>query len=191
VADIEVREATPEDMEWVRGRVLESSAFSIPHLRDVPAEMVREAAEDDFERLLNSEDRLVILIAESASGERMGVLILNLDHRSDATGEPQSLIEDLDVEPRFWGTPAVGYLVRRAAQVTARHGLRYMVGLVSEGNRRTLVKAKRLGFTVERFHLAMGCTPEGPAPMPGREAEKKAHDISRRKRLKKFGRSLD
>jgi hypothetical protein len=184
--EIQIRTATPDDMAWIRERVLESSVFSIPFGRDVPNELVRQAAEEDFDRLLEDPDKVVFLLAVNENSERMGLLVLNLDHRSDATGEKQSLIEDLDVVPEFWGTAAVSRLVHRAAQVTAEHGLKYMVGHVSEGNRRTLLKARRLGFQVERFHLAMGCTTEGPAPMPGRKDSQKAHDVSRRERRKRL-----
>lgn len=185
MSDIIVRDARPDDLDWLRERVIESSVFSIPFGRDVSNTQVMVAADEDFSRLLREEDHVAMLIAENADGERMGFLLLNLEHTSDATGEPQTLIEDLDVEPRFWGTPAVSRLVTRAAQVTAENGLRYMVGHVSEGNRRTLLKSRRLGFQVERYHMAMGCTPEGPAPMPGRADDQKAHDISRKERRKK------
>jgi hypothetical protein len=185
VTEVRVRDATPDDLEWLRERVVDSSVFSIPYGRDVSNTQVMLAADEDFSRLLAEEDHVAMLIAENEDAERMGFLILNLEHTSDATGERQSLIEDLDVEPRFWGTPAVNRLVKRAAQVTAEHGLPYMVGHVSEGNRRTLLKSLRLGFQVERYHMAMGCTPDGPAPMPGRDESERAHDISRKQRRAK------
>lgn len=182
--EITVREATESDLDWVRERVLESSAYSIPYCRDVASALVREAADEDFDRVLAERDHMVFLIAENQDKERMGLLILNLNHTSDATGEKQSLIEDLDVEPRFWGTPAVNRLVHRAAQVTAEHGLTYMVGHVAAGNRRTLLKARRLGFQIERYHLVMGCDPDGPAALPGRDEAERTHDLSRRSRRK-------
>lgn len=180
--EISVREATEADLEWVRERVLESSAYSIPYCRDVANSLVREAAEEDFERILAEREHIVFLIAENQESVRMGLLILNLNHTSDATGERQSLIEDLDVEPKFWGSPAVNRLVHRAAQVTAEHGLTYMVGHVAVGNRRTLLKARRLGFQIERYHLVMGCDPDGATVLPGRDEAEKAHDLSRRVR---------
>jgi len=179
---ITVREALETDFDWLRERVVESSVYSIPHVRDVPNDLVRQAANEDFDRVLAESDHVVFLIAQNQHQERMGLLILNLDHRSDATGERQSLIEDLDVEPRFWGTAAVSYLVKRAAQVTAENGLEYMVGRVSVGNRRTLLKSLRLGFQIERYHFCMGCDPTGPVPLPGRDAEQRAHDVSRNQR---------
>ncbi len=182
MSEITVREALDSDQDWLLERIVESSVYSIPYGRDVTNELVREAARDEFHRLMEDKENLVMLVAENEEKERMGLLFLNLRHRSDATGEAQSLIEDLDVEPRFWGTPAVSRLVHRAAQVTAENGLKYMVGHISEGNRRTLLKSLRLGFQIERYHLAMGCSEEGPAPMPGRKESERAHDVSRRKR---------
>lgn len=185
MADITVREAVQEDLDWVMERIIESSVYSIPHGRDIPNETVKRIARSEFIELMQGEDKVVVLIAENQEGERMGLLLLNLSRRNDATGEKQSFIEDLDVDPRFWGTPAVNRLVKRAAQVTAENGLRYMVGHISEGNRRTLVKAKRLGFQVERYHLAMGVTEAGPGPLPTRDEEEKAHDQSRTERRAK------
>lgn len=182
--EITVRIAEESDLEWVRLRVLESSAYSIPYSRDVESRLVRLAAEEDFDRVLAERENMVFLIAENSEKERMGVLILNLNHTSDATGERQSLIEDLDVEPRFWGSPAVNRLVHRAAQVTAENGLTYMVGHVAVGNRRTLLKAQRLGFEIERYHMVMGCEPDGPVPLPGRSDNDKTHDSSRLARRK-------
>jgi hypothetical protein len=179
---ITVREATEDDFPWMRERVVESSAYSIPYGRDVSNDLVRVCANEDFDRLVSERDHMVFLVACNEHSERMGLLILNLAHRSDATGEPQSLIEDLDVEPRFWGTAAVSYLVKRAAQVTAENGLGYMVGHVSVGNRRTLLKSLRLGFQIERYHFCMGCDPSGPTPMPGRAESQRAHDVSRAQR---------
>lgn len=179
---VTVREAQDCDMEWLRYRVLESSAYSIPICRDVPNATVRAAAEEDFERVLADREHMVFLVAQNQQGERMGLLILNLNHTSDATGERQSLIEDLDVDPAYWGTPAVSRLVHRAAQVTAEHGLQYMVGHIAVGNRRTLLKARRLGFEIERYHMVMGCDSTGSVPLPGRSESEKAHDVSRRSR---------
>ena len=182
MSEVCVRDAGPEDLDWLRERVVASSVYSIPHSRDVANSDVMSVADEDFSRLLREQDHVAMLIAENQEGERMGFLLLNLEHTSDATGEPQSLIEDLDVDPRFWGTPAVNRLVKRAAQVTAEHGLKYMVGHVSEGNRRTLLKSLRLGFQIERYHMVMGCDANGKAPLPGRAEEQKAHDVSRKKR---------
>ena len=187
MSEITVREATESDLDWLRKRIVASSVFSIPHCRDVSNEDVQSAAEEDFARLLREEDHVAMLIAVNEEGERMGFLLLNLDHTSDATGERQSLIEDLDVDPKYWGTPAVSRLVKRAAQVTAENGLKYMVGRVSEGNRRTLLKSLRLGFTVERYHMVLGASPEGRVPLPGRPEGEKAHEVSRKKRRKQRG----
>ena len=104
MSEITVREATEGDLDWLRKRIVASSVFSIPHCRDVSNEDVQSAAEEDFARLLREEDHVAMLIAVNEEGERMGFLLLNLDHTSDATGERQSLIEDLDVDPKYWNT---------------------------------------------------------------------------------------
>lgn len=181
-SSIRVREDRPDDLEWVKERITASSVFSVPYGRDIPNSVVAEAASRDFDRLMQDRENTIILIAENESQDRMGVLVLNLSHVSPLTRERQSLIEDLDVDPKFWGTAAVGHLVRRAAQVTAEHGLNRMVGRVSAGNRRTLVKSLRLGFEVESYHLSIGCDQNGSRRMPGRPDSEKAHLLSRKRR---------
>ena len=171
-------------MAWIRDRIRASSLFSIPIYRDVPNHLVEQLALKSFDELMEGKDKIVILIAENVDLEKMGLLVLNLSYRSEMTGEHQSLIEDLDVDPRFWGTPAVARLCNRAAQVTAKHHMRYMTGFVAAGNRRTLLKSLRLGFELERYHLVTACDKDGLAPMPGRQDSQKAHDVSRKSRRK-------
>lgn len=176
---ITIREATEADQQWIMERAVASSVYGIPHVRDISNNEVRLAAEAGFPDFLTRNPSVVGLVAQNQDSERMGMLLLNLGHRSDSTGEPQSLIEALDVESRFWGTPAVDELIKRAAQVTAENGLRYMVGLVAEGNTRAMQKGLRLGFQLERYHICMGCDELGPTPLPAREDSQKAHDTSR------------
>lgn len=184
MTDIEIREARLEDIPWVRDLAVRSVVFGIPGGRDIPnAEVqahVRRTLED-LEFTFRSDPSFRVLVAtDAATGERLGYLMLDLSHEEASTGERQSLIHDLAVEPAHWGRYVVHRLVRRAAQVTHAKGLRFMIGEVTADNRRTLVQALRLGFEVERHQIVMQCGPEGPLPMPGRPAEERAHDRSRR-----------
>lgn len=174
--------ARPGDARWLRELYIESSLYSVGHGRDISNEEVRRQAGQDLDQVLEEDPCAVLVAFEVETRERMGFLVLNLGGQCGMTSEPVSLIDSLGVEPRFWGTPTVSRLVKKAAQVTHQAGIRYMLGFVSEGNRRTLLKAIRLGFEVEQYHLAMACGPEGPETMPGRSEEEKAHEVSRAER---------
>lgn len=180
-----VREVERSDFPWLKRLAVQSSVYGIPHNRSIPNSAVQARARqrlEELERKVPPDFR--ILVAED-DGRRLGYLMLDLADVSSSTGERQSLIHDLAVEPDYWGKRVVHLLVNRAAQITAEHGLDYMVGEVSADNRRTVVQAGRLGFCVERLQIAMRCTAEGSGPMPGRPDAEKAHDQSRRRRRKK------
>lgn len=187
--DIEIREVRLEDLPWVRSLAARSVAFGIPGGRDIPEEEVRRHVQrtlQDLEiTLLGDPDFRILVACNAATREPLGYLMLDLSHVEASTGERQSLIHDLAVEPRHWGRYVVHRLVRRASQVTAARGLKYMVGEVTADNRRTLVQALRLGFEVERHQIVMRCGPEGPLPMPGRPAAERAHDRSRDRRRRR------
>lgn len=182
--DIEVREARLEDVPWIRGLAVRSVIYGISTARDIPEADVQDHVRRtlaDLEFTYRRDPTFRILVAEdSATGERLGYLMLDLAHEEASTGEKESLIHDLAVEPKHWGRYVVHRLVKRAAQVTHEHGLRFMIGEVTADNRRTLVQALRLGFEVERHQIVMQCGEEGPRPMPGRPDAEKAHERSRR-----------
>lgn len=181
--DIEVREARLEDVPWIRGLAARSVIFGIPSGRDIPEAEVQEHVRRtlaDLEFTYRRDPSFRILVAlDATTQERLGYLMLDLAHEEASTGERQSLIHDLAVEPKHWGRYVVHRLVKRAAQLTHERGLRYMIGEVTADNRRTLVQALRLGFEVERHQIVMQCGSEGPRPMPGRPEEERAHDRSR------------
>lgn len=183
--EIAVRKVRPGDSRWLKELVVESALYSVAHARDISNAEVRvQAAEDLAESLAN--DRVEILIAYNAeTRERMGFLILTLDVRCAVTGEAMSLIDSLGVDPRFWGTPTVSRLVKRAAQLSHEHGIGLMSAFITSDNRRTMLKALRLGFEIEQAHLAAACGPDGVEPMPGREERERAHDVSRHERIRR------
>lgn len=160
----------------------ESSLYNIPYGRDVSHEEVRQAARRDFQAVTEGVDDLVILVAEDENFERLGSLLLQLHCCSPVTGEPQSQVYSLVIDPKHWGGPAPRLLVKEAAKITGLAGYRYMVGQVTADNKRMKLKAERMGFEVEGYEIVMACTLEGPAPMPGRPENLRAHDLSRRQR---------
>ncbi len=162
---VQVHLARAEDLAWIRDLAVRSVVHGIPESRDVSPEQVQERARallDDLEGTFQSDPTLLILVAcESATGRAMGYLMLDLAHREAATGEPQAMIHDLAVEPRDWGRRVPHRLVREAAREAHHRGLRYLAGEVTASNRRALVQALRLGFTIERHQIAARCGPNG------------------------------
>lgn len=180
---IEIRDALDEDMRHVRRLALESCLHGVPYGRDITNRAVKARARESVKQII-PDDVTQILVAYDAddNDKFMGYLILELDSIEGSTGERQSLIYDLAVHPKYWGTPAVGYLVREASRRTAHAGLRYMIGEVSAHNDRTYLQALRLGFELERFQIVMACSEDGPTPMPGRPDDEKHYAQSRKKK---------
>lgn len=179
---ISVRKARTTDLGWLGQLMEESSLYNIPYGRDVSHEEVRAAARRDFEALSEGADDIVILLAENENHERLGAILLQLHCCSPVTGEPQSQVYSLVVDPKHWGGAVPRLLVHEAAKITGESGYRYMVGQVTADNKRMKLKAERMGFEVEGYEIVMACSLDGPAPMPGRPDSLRAHDLSRRQR---------
>ena len=184
--EIFIRKADEEDFSYVRRLMIESSIYNVPVNRDIPNRAVkatvRSTADQVLDRARQSDDFVVLVAEDRDSGERMGYLLLDLNHTEPSTGERQGYIFDLGVEERFWGTQAGPMLTRKAAALSGQAGHRYVTAEITAANRRSYLKSLRMGFVVERYKIAMACTPEGPTKMPGRPAKERAHDHSRSKR---------
>jgi ribosomal protein S18 acetylase RimI-like enzyme len=157
--------ATPADLDFVRELDVASMATSIPHTRAVDAEAVRAAARaawDDADTRRALAAQYVTLVAEQVGDDgaprRIGFLRLDLDAVEPSTGEPQGFIQQLAVAPEAWGAGAAQALVRHASALCAERGLRYLVGVVSTSNERTLrVALGALDFEVERYQIVRRC----------------------------------
>lgn len=182
---IGVRDATDRDLRFVRKLALESALHGVPYGRDISNRAVKARARESVEHLVPDEETEILVAFDEDSGKGMGYLILDLTSIEGSTGERQSLIYDLAVHPKHWGTPAVSYLVREAARRTHRAGLKYMIGEVSAHNDRTYLQALRIGFELERFQIVMACSEKGPEKMPGRPDQEKHYAQSRKKKRSK------
>ncbi len=186
---IEIREATAEDHAWLKRLIVKSSVYGVPYGRDIPNQVVkakaRQGAQEVIARSVSDPNFQALIAFDVESGDRLGYYFLDYSHIEPSTGEPQSHIFDMGVEEDYWGSQTGPSMVKDAAKRTGRAGLRYMRAEISADNRRSLLKAMRMGFELERYQLVMACTPEGRAKMPGRSDSQKAHLVSRRKRGKK------
>ena len=179
---IGIRDATDKDMRFVRRLATDSALHGVPYGRSISNAAIKARVRDSISAIEPSEETAVLIAFDQETKRPVGYLILELYDIEDSTGERQSLIYDLAVHPRHWGTPAVRYLVREAARRTAKAGLQYMIGEVSAHNDRTYIQALRLGFELERFQIVMACSEDGPEPMPGRPEEQKHYAQSRTKK---------
>lgn len=181
---IEIRRARPSDLPGIRRLTLETAAYSIPEGRDIPNQVVVERAGQPLEGLADAlrRPRDVAVVVATEGEELVGFLILEFNHLEETTGEKQSYIYNLVVDPRHWGIYLGQRLVLEAARLTHRRGYRYMTARVSACNERTLLPALKMGFEIERYQLVMACGPEGPQPMTGRAPEERAYALSRLRR---------
>ena len=162
-APIEVREATPADLEFVRRLDIEVAGDGIPSTRDLTADEARRlaaASYDDPDVVRALAERFVTLIAEERTEggvERLGFIRLDLASIEPSTGEPQCFIDQLAVVRAHWGRRVARRLVEGAARLAAERGLTYLVGVVSATDTWTLDHALSLGFAVERHQIVMRC----------------------------------
>ncbi len=177
-----MRDANDGDLRFVRRLAEESAVYGIPYGRDIKNSAVQARARQGVRNLEPGSDLIFLVAYHEADQRPLGYLILQLREEEPSTGELQSMIYDLAVSPRYWGTGAVRELVLAACRRTAQEGLPYMVGEVSAHNERTYLQALRLGFELERLRIVMHCSEEGPIPMPGRATQEKAYEDSRRSR---------
>lgn len=182
---IGVRDATDRDMRFVRRLAVDSALHGVPYGRSITNAAIKARVRDSVAKIEPNDETTILVAYDEENEKPMGYLILELYCIEESTGERQSLIYDLAVHPKHWGTPAVGELVREAARRTARAGLQYMIGEVSAHNDRTYLQALRLGFELERFQIVMACSEEGPEPMPGRPDSEKQYAQSRREKRSK------
>lgn len=176
------RAESPEDFAFIVDLAVRSVLYGVPSTRDVKEESIQKKARESLQDL----DRQPVVPLIAWEGERrVGYLILELNQRDPFSGECQTFIYDLAVEPDRWGAYVVHRLVAEAARVTASQGERFMQGEVTRDNLRTLVQARRLGFVIERVRVGIGCGPEGRVPLERREET--AYTASRKKKKTRLG----
>lgn len=180
--EIAVRDATDSDLRFVRRLAQDAILHTIPYSRATPNSAVQARARENLRDLKPDDDTLILIAYQLANDRPVGYLILELNDIDVCTGDRQSYIFDLAVDQRYWGTPAVRHLVHEASRRTAKAGLTHMSGEITAHNQRTYLQALRLGFELERFKIVMGCSEDGPAPLPSRDDSERAYQASRSER---------
>lgn len=181
---IAVRRARITDIPFIRRLTLETLEFGIPEERDISNKQVKINSLpflQDLETFLHRKKDVAFLVAadDEKDDQPVGFLMLEFNHVEDSTGEPQTYVANLAVDPEYWGRYVVNLLVREAAKLSGQKGYKYMSSKISASNQRTVLQALRLGFQIERYQMTLACTPEGIVKMPGRPLSEKAHALSR------------
>ncbi|MEW6279884.1 MAG: GNAT family N-acetyltransferase [Candidatus Eremiobacterota bacterium] len=151
-----IRLARPQDAPFIRELASSSILSSLPPSRSVDPEQAAayvRSAYDDLEEVLRTDRNLLLLIAEDEARQPIGYLMVELDHVEPSTGEKQAFIVDLAVVPDRRGRFSTNKLVRKACQLCRARGLKYLVGMVSVNNQRTLDLSRHLDFEVERVQI--------------------------------------
>jgi ribosomal protein S18 acetylase RimI-like enzyme len=158
-----IRLARAGDAPVLRELAVECIVSGIPAHRDATPDEVRAyctQAYENLEEMLKNRN-FVILVEEQtlAEGKAItGYLMLDFGHVEPSTGEPQCFIVDLGVRPDKRGHFATHRLIKKASQLAAARGLKYLVGMVSSSNKRTLqLGLKALDFEVERVQIVRRC----------------------------------
>lgn len=153
--------AQAKDVTAIRELAKNCIVSSIPSTRDAQPEEVQSFCEANYRDLaetLKSDRNFLILVEEDSSQEITGYLMLDFGHVEASTGERQCFIVDLGVRQDRRGRFATHRLIKKASQLVKAKGLKYLVGVVSSNNDRTLqLGLKALDFEVERVQIVRRC----------------------------------
>ncbi|MBX3165825.1 MAG: GNAT family N-acetyltransferase [Candidatus Eremiobacteraeota bacterium] len=150
-----IRMAKAADVPAIRELAQICITAGIPATREAtPAQVQAYAAEcyEDMEDMLRQSG--FIILVEETHGEITGYLMLDFSHVEPSTGEKQCFIVDLAVHPGKRGRFTTHRLIKKASALARARGLKYLVGMVSSSNDRTLqLGMKGLDFQVERVQV--------------------------------------
>ena len=150
-----IRLARPGDAPALRALNELCIVAGIPATREATHEEVRAYAADAYEDMeaLLAQKAMVVLVEET-NKEITGYLMLDFAHVEPSTGEKQCFIVDLAVHPSKRGQFATHRLIKKASALAKARGLKYLVGMVSSSNERTLqLGLKGLDFQAERVQV--------------------------------------
>lgn len=150
-----IRMAKAADVPAIRELAQLCITAGIPANREASPDQVRAYAAEAYEDM---EDMLrqsgFVILVEETNKEITGYLMLDFSHVEPSTGEKQCFIVDLAVHPGKRGHFATHRLIKKASALAKARGLKYLVGMVSSSNDRTLrLGMKGLDFQVERVQI--------------------------------------
>jgi hypothetical protein len=93
-------------MRFVRKLAVESALHGVPYGRSITNAAIKARVRDSISKIEPNEETTILVAFNEENDKPMGYLILELFSVEESTGERQSLIYDLAVHPKHWGTPA-------------------------------------------------------------------------------------
>ena len=150
-----IRMARTTDVPALRELAELCIVAGIPANREATHEQVRAFAAEayqDMEEMLRQKG--FVILVEEENKVIVGYLMLDFAHTEPSTGEKQCFIVDLGVHPDKRGRFGTHRLIKKASVLAKARGLKYLVGMVSSSNERTLqLGLKGLDFQVERVQV--------------------------------------
>ncbi len=142
-----IREATAADRAFIEALGKRTVMDSVSALRrPQPAALL-----ENFDRLLEVVEARehVALIAEQ-DGVRVGFMLVLDSLPDEVTGDDQSFVAYMAVDPAHRGAGAGAALLARAEDEARRRGVPYMALMVTEENAAARALYDRAGYRVER-----------------------------------------
>ena len=150
-SSVHVRSANPDDLEFILSLTPRLTDFDLPAWRNSDA---IQASSDDLLRnaLLTPPVGSAVLIASSASGERLGFIHLETEHEF-FTAEPQGYVANLAVNGESEGKGIGKALMSAAETWTKVQGMQHLTLFVFAGNTGARTFYEKLGFAEDSLKL--------------------------------------
>ena len=159
----ELREVeTDEERHWLLELAQDLAEVTVAPLRGVWGEHARAFAKSSIIELFtyqNTRQWRFYIATDRATAERVGYLILNMDHECPFDRR-ETYIEDMGVVSEYLGKRVGHFLTDEAARISAEAGVHYLGAHISFSNRRALLAALGNGFELESYRIVRPCTPE-------------------------------
>lgn len=158
-----LRDANSEDdRQWMLGLAQDLAEVTVAPLRGVWGEQARAFARSSITELFSYESSKqwkFLIATDRANDERVGYLILNMDHECPFDRR-ETYIEDMGVVSEYLGKRVGHFLTDEAARISGEAGVHYLGAHISFSNRRALLAALGNGFELESYRIVRPCTPE-------------------------------
>ena len=156
---------------WLLELAQDLAEVTVAPLRGLWGEQARAFAKASILELFSYEAskqwRYYIAI-DRATEQRVGYLILNMDHECPFDRR-ETYIEDMGVVSEYLGKRVGHFLTDEAARISGEAGVPYLGAHISFTNRRALLAALGNGFELESYRIVRPCTPEAIATVKASE----------------------
>lgn len=152
---INIRKATPEDIDAVIDLAVEMVVHSASPLRLATHREIQQFRKNDLVVLRNFDKygNIGIFIAEDEDMHFIGHVVVVSGDIESSTGEKQGWIFDLSIKKEWWGKGIGKRLMEHAEKFIKEQGLKYIGMGVTTSNFRAVRFYKDLGYIEERKRM--------------------------------------